>query len=207
MTINNSKTENVTWSGTVRPAIHDLAVVPRPVNGSCPSGWQPAATPRPRPAPGSSACPSPTASSAEPRTGSPRWPSSTGAAAAQAGHTGGSIKVSVAALGLIAPTKKEALDGSTRAGTTSTSKWAGSAAGPHRTSAHSWHRPTFPGAYYVGDPDEVAERIVDLHGHMGHMRHFLQMDIGGLPQEHLLESITLLATEVKPRVERLLSLK
>ena len=39
------------------------------------------------------------------------------------------------------------------------------------------------------------------------MRHFLQMDIGGIPQEQLLESITLLATEVKPRVERLLAQK
>jgi alkanesulfonate monooxygenase SsuD/methylene tetrahydromethanopterin reductase-like flavin-dependent oxidoreductase (luciferase family) len=36
MTINNSKTENITWSGTVRPALHDLAVVPRPVTGSLP---------------------------------------------------------------------------------------------------------------------------------------------------------------------------
>ena len=42
---------------------------------------------------------------------------------------------------------------------------------------------------------------------MGHMRHFLQMDFGGLPQDTLLESITLLATEVKPRVERLLAKK
>jgi len=64
-----------------------------------------------------------------------------------------------------------------------------------------------PGAYYVGGPDEVAERIVHLHGYLGHMRHFLQTDIGGLPHEHLLESITLLATEVKPRVERLLAAK
>ena len=61
-----------------------------------------------------------------------------------------------------------------------------------------------PGAYYVGSPDDIAERIVDLHRHLGHMRHFLQMDLGGLPQEQFLESITLLATEVKPRVERLL---
>jgi hypothetical protein len=33
------------------------------------------------------------------------------------------------------------------------------------------------------------------------------MDLGGLPQEHFLESITLLGTEVKPRVERLLAKK
>jgi alkanesulfonate monooxygenase SsuD/methylene tetrahydromethanopterin reductase-like flavin-dependent oxidoreductase (luciferase family) len=63
------------------------------------------------------------------------------------------------------------------------------------------------GAYYVGSPDEIAARIVELHGHLGHMRHFLQMDIGGVPHEYLLESITLLANEVKPRVERLLRSK
>jgi hypothetical protein len=49
--------------------------------------------------------------------------------------------------------------------------------------------------------------MVDLHHHMGHMRHFLQADFGGLPQEHLLEHLTLLATEVKPRVARLLAQK
>lgn len=64
-----------------------------------------------------------------------------------------------------------------------------------------------PGAYYIDSPDEVAERIVDLHQHMGHTRHFLQMDIGGLPHEHFIEFLTLLATEVKPRVEQLLAAK
>lgn len=29
--------------------------------------------------------------------------------------------------------------------------------------------------------DDVAERIVHLHGYLGHMRHFLQSDVGGLP--------------------------
>jgi hypothetical protein len=33
------------------------------------------------------------------------------------------------------------------------------------------------------------------------------MNIGGLPHEHFIESVTLLATEVKPRVERLLAAK
>ena len=39
------------------------------------------------------------------------------------------------------------------------------------------------------------------------MRHFLQGDVGGVPHEYLLESLTLLATEGKPRVERLLAAK
>lgn len=61
--------------------------------------------------------------------------------------------------------------------------------------------------FAVGDPDSVAERMVDLHHHMGHMRHFLQGDFGGLPQEHFLEHLTLLATEVKSRATRLLGKK
>jgi hypothetical protein len=34
---------------------------------------------------------------------------------------------------------------------------------------------------FASDPEEIAERIIDLHHHLGHMRHFLQMDIGGMP--------------------------
>ncbi|WP_427134012.1 LLM class flavin-dependent oxidoreductase [Pseudarthrobacter sp. S9] len=205
MTINNSKTENVTWSGTVRPALHDLAVVPRPVNGRLPL-WL---------ATGGSA-----PSSA--RAGKLGLPVSYGiiggtpsrfaslaklyrSSAVQAGHNGEDIKVSVATLGLIAPTKKEALE-RFYPGWHNLNIEMGKLRGwPAPDKRQFLAQADFPGAYYVGDPDEVAARIVDLYGHLGHMRHFLQMDIGGLPQEHFLESLTLLATEVNPRVERLLA--
>lgn len=79
--------------------------------------------------------------------------------------------------------------------------WATPSGADYLAQAHA------PGASYVGEPDDVAGRTAHLHGYLGHVRHFLQMDIGGTPQEHLLESITLLATEVKPRVERLIATK
>lgn len=205
MTINNSKTENVTWSGTVRPALQELAIVPRPVNGRLPL-WL---------ATGGSA-------PSSVRAGKLGLPVSYGIlggaparfaplaelyrqTAAQAGHTGEDIKVSVAALGLIAPTKKEALE-RFYPGWYNLNIEMGKLRGwPAPDKRQFLSQADIYGAYYVGDPDEIAERIVDLHNHMGHMRHFLQMDIGGLPQEHFLESLTLLATEVKPRVERLLA--
>jgi alkanesulfonate monooxygenase SsuD/methylene tetrahydromethanopterin reductase-like flavin-dependent oxidoreductase (luciferase family) len=204
MTINNSKTENVTWSGTVRPALHDLAVVPRPVKGRLPI-WL---------ATGGSA-------PSSVRAGELGLPISYGiiggapsrfapladlyrASAAKAGHSGEDIKVSVATLGLIAPTKKEALE-RFYPGWYNLNIEMGKLRGwPAPDKRQFLAQAEFPGAYYVGDPDEIAQRIVDLHGHMGHMRHFLQMDIGSLPHDHFLESLTLLATEVKPRVERLL---
>ena len=202
-----NENERVTWSGSVRPPLDDLTVVPRPVNGSLPI-WVGTGGSAPSSA----------------RAGTLGLPVSYGIiggaparfaplaelyrrTAAKAGHTGDNIKVSVAAFGLIAPTKSEALErfysgwynlniemGKLRG-------WPAPDERQYLTQAHA------PGAYYVGDPDDVAARIVDLHGHLGHMRHFLQMDIGGLPQQHFLESITLLATEVKPRVERLLAQK
>lgn len=205
MTINGNNDEYVTWSGSRRPALANLAVVPRPVNGRLPI-WL---------ATGGNA-----GSSA--RAGQLGLPVSYGiiggaphrfaplaqlyrATAAQAGHTGETIKVSVAAIGLVAPTKKEALE-RFYPGWHNLNVEMGRLRGwPAPDKRAYLAQAEAPGAYYIGDPDEVAERIVHLHGYLGHMRHFLQMDIGGLPHEHFLESLTLLATEVKPRVERLLA--
>ena len=207
MAINNADTQNVTWSGTKRPAIADLAVVPRPLGGKLPV-WV---------ATGGNA-------SSSARAGQMGLPVSYGIiggephrfaplaelyrrAGAQAGHSEDSLKVSVAALGLVAPTKKEALE-RFYPGWYNLNVEMGELRGWPAPDKRAYDaQAEAPGAYYVGSPDEVAERIVHLHGYMGHMRHFLQMDIGGLPQEHLLESITLLATEVKPRVQRLLAQK
>ena len=207
LTINDSASADVTWSGSVRPTLDDLAVVPRPVNGRLPI-WI---------ATGGNA-------SSSARAGQLGLPIAYGIiggephrfaplaelyrrTAAQAGHTGDNIKVSVGSFGLVAPTKKEALERfypGWRNLNIEMGRLRGWAAPDKRAfDAQS----QAPGAYYVGGPDEVAERIVHLHGYLGHSRHFLQADIGGLPQEHLLESITLLATEVKPRVERLLAAK
>jgi len=205
MTINDSKTERVTWQGDHRPAIPGLDVVPRPYQGRMPI-WL---------ATGGNA-----GSSA--RAGQLGLPVSYGIiggaparfaplaelyrkSAEKAGHPASSIKVSVAALGLVAPTKQEALE-RFYPGWYNLNVEMGQRRGWSEPDQRAFlAQAEAPGAYYVGDPDEVAERIVHLHGYLGHMRHFLQTDIGGLPHEHLMESITLLATEVKPRVQRLLA--
>lgn len=207
MTINNSTDENVTWSGSKRPALANLAVVPRPIQGKLPI-WL---------ATGGNA-----ASSA--RAGQLGLPISYGIiggaphrfaplaelyrrTGTAAGHNAQDLKISVAALGLVAPTKQEALD-RFYPGWYNLNVEMGRLRGWPAPDKRAYDaQAEAPGAYYVGSPDEVAERIVHLHGYLGHMRHFLQSDIGGLPQEHLLESISLLATEVKPRVQRLLAQK
>lgn len=61
------------------------------------------------------------------------------------------------------------------------------------------------GMVFAGDPVEIAERIIDLHRHLGHRRQFLQMDIGGMPHREVLTSIELLGGEVAPLVRAELS--
>ncbi|MBK5249287.1 MAG: LLM class flavin-dependent oxidoreductase [Actinomycetales bacterium] len=57
------------------------------------------------------------------------------------------------------------------------------------------------GAYFVGGPESVAERIVDLHGALRHDRQIFQMDLTGVPQKESLHAIERMGTRVKPLVD------
>src|SRR5690606_12172315 len=66
----------------------------------------------------------------------------------------------------------------------------------------SYDRDTGPrGGLLVGSPEEIAERILLMHQHWGHVRQYIHMDIGGLPQKSLLHAIELLGTKVRPLVQ------
>jgi alkanesulfonate monooxygenase SsuD/methylene tetrahydromethanopterin reductase-like flavin-dependent oxidoreductase (luciferase family) len=56
------------------------------------------------------------------------------------------------------------------------------------------------GMVFAGDPSEITDRIIDLHRGLGHSRHIIQMDIGGMPHRDVLTAIELLGTQVAPHV-------
>ena len=58
------------------------------------------------------------------------------------------------------------------------------------------------GAIFAGTPNEVADKIIYVHSHLGMDRIGLQMDWSGVPQKLMLESIELFATEVMPQVQK-----
>lgn len=60
------------------------------------------------------------------------------------------------------------------------------------------------GAIFAGSPEEIADRIIELHKKIKHTRHYFQMDVGQLPHDKFLQSIELLGTEVAPRVRKAL---
>lgn len=61
------------------------------------------------------------------------------------------------------------------------------------------------GMVFAGGPNEVADRILDLHERLGHRRQILQMDVGGMPHATFLEGIELLGTEVLPQIRKALA--
>ena len=56
------------------------------------------------------------------------------------------------------------------------------------------------GALAVGDPEEVAEKILFGHSIFGHQRFMAQMDVGAVPHADLMRSIELFGTKVAPLV-------
>jgi probable LLM family oxidoreductase len=69
---------------------------------------------------------------------------------------------------------------------------------PDRASYDSQSAPG--GAYFIGTPEQVADRIVDLHRVLGHDRQGFQMDLSSVPQADSLRAIELLGTGVAPLV-------
>nr|WP_219417503.1 LLM class flavin-dependent oxidoreductase [Pseudonocardia nigra] len=56
------------------------------------------------------------------------------------------------------------------------------------------------GAYAVGSPEQVAEKILFQHELFGHWRTLIQLAIGSVPHREALRAIELLGTEVAPLV-------
>jgi hypothetical protein len=54
----------------------------------------------------------------------------------------------------------------------------------------------------IGNPEQVAEKIVFQHGVFGHQRYLMQLSVGTMPHRSVLRAIELLGTEVAPLVRK-----
>ncbi|MBE0010777.1 MULTISPECIES: LLM class flavin-dependent oxidoreductase [unclassified Arthrobacter] len=192
--------ERITWRGKFRPALDDALILPRPVSGHLDiwiaTGGTPASSVRAA------------------RLGTPVIYALLGGAvgnfaqhaqlyretAAQAGHDPATLKVGLSGVGMVlrkdarATFKPYWLD---------TMKRISSERGFPMPSEVTYNmQAARSGAIFVGNAEEVAEKIVLAHSQMGHDRHILQLDWSSVPQAQVLESIELLGTEVLPLVRR-----
>jgi probable LLM family oxidoreductase len=191
----------VTWRGTVRAALDDAVIVPRPDSGHL-AIWL-----------GTGG--SPQSSMRAGRLGLPVAYGIIGGiparfaplvdlyrhAANASGFPDEQARVSVGTPGFVGDDGPAARDRWWREWR-DTMALAGQTRGFPAPTRGSFDRDTSPGgALFVGSPREIADRIIELHSHLGHVRHFLQMDFGTLSQPEFLRSIELLGTKVKPLVE------
>lgn len=201
----NAAKGNVTWSGKHRPALQDALIVPRPDGGSLPiwlgTGGNPQSSVRAAllGLPISYAIIGGQAARFAPLAELYRR------AAEQVKVPGASVKVSVASPGFVgddSAAAKQLWYGHWHEIMTTIGKIRGFAP---PSLEHFQHEAGRGGALFVGNPEEIAERIVALHGRLGHMRQFFQMDLGQLPQKQFLHAIELLGTRVKPLVDAALA--
>lgn len=60
------------------------------------------------------------------------------------------------------------------------------------------------GAYFIGSPQEIIDKILSQHEWFGHARFGLQMSVGTLPHDKLMHAIELFGTIVKPAIDKAL---
>ena len=121
----------------------------------------------------------------------------------RAGHPADAAAVAVAVHGFVADDDRRAkatyLEHELRMFRTGSAE-IGRAGSPAAATRVADHEPG--GMVFAGGPDEIADRILDLHEKLGHDRQILQMDVGGMPHAEFLRSIELLGTEVLPRIRK-----
>ena len=193
--------ERVTWSGKFRPALHDQAVYPRPLQPEIPIWVGVGGTPESFVRAGLLGLPLMVAVIGGETHRFRRAIDLYRAAGAQAGHAPEKLKVGLHSLGYVAPSREEAVQDYfpgyaktfTRIGRER--RWPPVS----RERFDAQNGPT--GALLVGDPDEVGEKILRHAEALGGVdRVTFQMDNAELPREKLLRSIQLIGERIKPRI-------
>ncbi|HEV8535429.1 MAG TPA: LLM class flavin-dependent oxidoreductase [Candidatus Limnocylindria bacterium] len=192
--------ERVTWSGAHRPPIHDLPVYPRPLQDPLPVWIAVGGHPESVVRAGKLGLPLALAIiGGEPRRFVPLVQLYR-QAARRAGHDPAKLRVSINSHGLIEEDSRQAAEDAYAAYAYVMAKigrergWAP----PTRAQFEAERGPL--GANLVGNPEEVAAKIVYEHELFGLDRFLIQMSVGTLPREKVLRSIELFGTKVAPLV-------
>ena len=201
--IRNEK--EVTWSGKFRPSLEDQTVYPRPLQEKLPVWVGVGGTPASFVRAGS--------------LGLPLMVAVIGGethrfrplidlyyeAAEKAGHDKASLKVGLHSLGFVANSKEEAIERYYPGYRIWFNQIGKERGWPPVTMERFEQQIGDLGAYVIGGPEEVAEKLVRHSEALGGLSRFtFQIDNAGLTHEDLMETYTLIGEKVKPLVlERL----
>jgi len=125
-------------------------------------------------------------------------------AAEQGGHDPAKLPISINSHGFIGETGHQAADDAWPAHNLTMSRIGKERGWPPGTRAQFEAGRTPQGAYFVGSPQEVIDKILLQHEWFKHDRFLLQISVGTLPHAKVMKAIELLGTVVKPAVDKAL---
>ena len=124
--------------------------------------------------------------------------------AAKMNHDGTKLPVGISSHGFIAENSQDAIDIAFPAHQLTMSR-IGKERGWPPTTREQFEAGSSPrGAYFVGSPQQVIDKILTQHEWFGHQRFGLQLSVGTLPHDKVMKAIELLGTIVKPAVNKAL---
>ncbi|PSJ57861.1 LLM class flavin-dependent oxidoreductase [Pseudaminobacter soli (ex Li et al. 2025)] len=194
--------ERVTWAGEMRPAINDRGVYPRPYQERLPIWIAVGGTPTSVTRAGALGLPLALAIiGGEPARFAPLFELYR-EAARRSGHDAAKLATSLNVHGFVGETTEKAAD-DFYAPQAEVMDRIGRERGWGPTSRAHFDQARSPrGALFVGNPEQVAEKIVNMHRLFRNDRFLLQMAIGTLPHAKIMKAIELFGTKVAPLVRR-----
>ena len=197
------RTDNpVTWAGTTRAPLNNVGIYPRPVQNPLPVWIAVGGTPQSVIRAGTLGLPLAIAIiGGEPERFAPLVDLYR-QAGAQAGHSPETLKVAINSHGFIAETSQAAADIYFPPYADMFGRIGRERGWPPVTRPQYEAGRGKSGALLVGDPDEVAEKILFEHSLFRNDRFLMQIDMGSLPHAQTLKAIELFATKVAPQVRK-----
>lgn len=198
--------EVVTWRGRFRPALQEQAIYPRPMQEKLPIWLGVGGTPASFVRAGSLGLPLMVAVIGGETHRFRPLIDLYREAGDKAGFAQEDLKVGLHSLGYVAQTHEEAVE-NYYPGYAETFTRIGKERGwPPVTRGHFEAQNALRGAYLVGSPDEVVEKILRHSASLGGIDRFtFQLDNAGLSHQQLSATITLIGEEVIPKVKKALA--
>ena len=117
------------------------------------------------------------------------------------------LPVGISSHGFIAEDSKDAMDTAFPAHQAAMSRIGKERGWPPTTREHFGAGASPQGAYFMGSPQQVIDKILMQHEWFNHQRFGLQLSVGTLPHAKVMKAIELFGTVVKPAVNKALAQK
>lgn len=114
-------------------------------------------------------------------------------------------RLGIAAHGFIAKSRQKALEIAFPAHKRVMDRIGKERGWPPLTQERFMHECRLEGAFFVGEPEEIVDKILYQHSIFRHSRLLLQLTVGTIPHRAVLEAIELLGTRVLPAVVKALN--